>query len=109
MGEVKKLDDKLLLAEIFLIECRTHHAVENIPKSKAALTASKTNANAIHCPPLLQADIDLWSGILAAREKDFRTSYSYFYEAFEAFNAGDKGPKAKEAMKLMMLTKIMMN
>lgn len=109
LSEVKRLDDKLLLVEIFLIECRTHYAVQNTPKSKAALTAAKTNANAIHCPPLLQADIDSWSGILAAREKDFRTAYSYFYEAFEAFNASDKVFKAKENMKFMLLTKIMMN
>jgi len=106
--EVKRMDDKLQLVEVFLIECRTHHAVENIAKSKAALTASKTNANAIHCPPLLQADIDLWSGILSAREKDFRTAYSYFYESFEAFNSADKEGKAKDSMKFMMLTKIMM-
>ena len=45
-------------------------------RSKAALTACKTNANAIHCPPLLQAEIDMWSGILNAHEKDFRTAYS---------------------------------
>lgn len=109
LSEVKKLDDKLLLVEIFLTECRTHYAIKNVPKSKAALTAAKTNANAIHCPPLLQADIDGWSGIIAAREKDFRTAYSYFYEAFEAFNAAEKSSKAKENMKLMMLTKIMMN
>merc|ERR1712178_661758 len=105
---VKRLDDKLLLVEIFLIECRTHYAVQNVPKSKAALTAAKTNANAIHCPPLLQADIDSWSGILAAREKDFRTAYSYFYEAFEAFNSADKENEAKDSMKFMVLTKIMM-
>jgi len=109
LSEVKRLDDKLLLVEIFLIECRVHHAIQNVPKSKAALTASKTNANAIHCPPLLQADIDMWSGILSAREKDFRTGYSYFYEAFEAFNSADKAIMAKENMKFMMLTKIMMN
>jgi len=107
LSEVKKLDDKLLLVEIFLIECRTHYAIKNVPKSKAALTACKTNANAIHCPPLLQADIDQWSGIISAREKDFRTSYSYFYEAFEAFNAADKSAKAKDNMKFMLLSKIM--
>merc|ERR1740121_607160 len=109
LSEVKKLDDKLLLVEIYLIECRTHYAVQNVPKSKAALTAAKTNANAIHCPPLLQADIDLWSGIVGAREKDFQTAYSYFYEAFEAFNVASKEEKARNAMKYMLLTKIMMN
>lgn len=107
--EVKKLDDKLLLVEIHLIECRTHHALQNIPRAKAALTAAKTNANAIHCPPLLQADIDLWSGIVCAREKDYRTSFSYFYEAFEAHNSAENMPKAKSAMKYMLLSKIMHN
>lgn len=107
--EVKKLDDKLLLVEIHMVECRTHYAVKNLPKSKAALTASKTNANAIHCPPLMQAEIDLWSGIISAREKDYRTSFSYFYEAFEAFNAGENNSKAKQSMKYQLLSKIMMN
>lgn len=107
LAEVKKLDDKLLLVEISLIECRTHYALQNIPKSKAGLTAAKTNANAIHCPPLLQAEIDVLSGVVAAREKDFRTAYSYFYEAFEAFNAGEKEDKARTAMKYMLLSKIM--
>ena len=51
---VFRLDDKLLLVEIHLIETKTHFAVEHMPKAKAALTACKTNANAIHCPPLLQ-------------------------------------------------------
>jgi len=108
VSEVKKLDDKLLLVEIHMLECRVHYAVKNIPKSKASLTASKTNANAIHCPPLLQAEIDLWSGVVSAREKDYRTSFSYFYEAFEAFNAADN-PKAKTAMKYQLLSKIMQN
>lgn len=107
--EVKKLDDKLLLLEIHLIACRTHYALQNIPKAKADLTAAKTNANAIHCPPLLQADIDIWSGVISAREKDFRTAYSYFYEAFEAFNSGDSEQKARTAMKYMLLSKIMIN
>lgn len=82
--------------------------MQNLPKSKAALTAAKTNANAIHCPPLLQADIDQWSGILAAREKDHRTAFSYFYEA-EAHHQADQASKAKECLKLMLLTKIMFN
>merc|ERR1712136_611190 len=108
LKEVKKLDDKLLLVEIHLTETRVHFAVNNIPKSKAALTASKTNANAIYCPPQLQAEIDMWSGILGAAEKDFNTSYSYFYEAHEAYCQMDNEQKARNAMKLMLLAKIMM-
>eukprot|EP00931_Biecheleriopsis_adriatica_P076269 TRINITY_DN499_c0_g1_i1.p1 TRINITY_DN499_c0_g1~~TRINITY_DN499_c0_g1_i1.p1 ORF type:complete len:444 (+),score=145.37 TRINITY_DN499_c0_g1_i1:88-1419(+) len=109
LSEVKKLDDKLLLVEIHNTECKVHYAVQNMPKAKAALTAAKTNANAIHCPPLLQAEIDVLSGIIAAREKDYRTSFSYFYEAFEAYNQSDNSSKAKMAMKYMLLTKIMSN
>jgi len=108
LREVKKLDDKLLLVEIYIIDCQVHYALENIAKSKAGLTACKTNANAIHCPPLMQAQIDLWSGIVCAREKEYGTSFSYFYESFEALNAAED-PKAKASLKYMLLTKIMAN
>jgi len=107
--EVKKLDDKLLLVEIHTTECRIHYMLQNMPKAKAALTSGKTCANAIHCPPLLQAEIDVLSGVIAAREKDFRTSYSYFYEAFEAYHQTDNITKARQSMKYMLLAKIMSN
>ncbi|KAH8739140.1 26S proteasome regulatory subunit Rpn6-like [Cryptosporidium ryanae] len=104
--EVKKVDDKILLVEIYLIESKLEYRIRNIPKSKAALTAARTNANSIHCPPLLQADIDLQSGIILADEGDYKTSFSYFYEAFEAFNiANDE--RALCSLKYMLLSKIM--
>ncbi len=108
LRELKRLDDKSTLVDVQLLEAKVYHAFRNIPKARAALTSARTSANSIYCPPLQQAELDNMSGILHAEDKDYKTAFSYFYEAFEGY-AGQENPKTVTVLKYMLLSKIMLN
>ncbi|KAI6124760.1 proteasome regulatory particle subunit [Pisolithus croceorrhizus] len=108
LTELKKLDDKMILTEVHLLESRVYRGIGNLVKAKAALTSARTAANSIYCPPHLQAALDLQSGILHAEDKDYTTAYSYFYETFENMSSQDD-PSALNALKYMLLCKVMLN
>lgn len=106
VAEVKALDDKHLLVELHLMESSLHHNLKNVAKAKAALTACRAAANSIYIGPLLQAEMDEQAGSIASEERDYKTAYSYFYEAFEGFD-GLKDERAPRALQYMLLTKIL--
>ncbi|KAJ8101157.1 hypothetical protein POJ06DRAFT_89909 [Lipomyces tetrasporus] len=108
LKELKRLDDKMVLVEVQLFESRVYHALRNIPKSRAALTSARTSANAIYCPTLMQASLDMQSGILHAEDKDYKTAFSYFVEALEGYSSQEDA-RAVSVLKYMLLCKIMLN
>ena len=81
----------------------------NIPKGRAALTSARTSAASVYTPPLLQAGLDMQSGMLHAEDGDFNTSFSYFIEAMEGYHSQDEEQKATSALQYMLLCKIMLN
>jgi 26S proteasome regulatory subunit N6 len=107
LAELKKLDDKQLLVETHLLESKIHFGLRNVPKAKAALTASRTAANAIYVSPQLQADIDSMSGTIHTEEADYNTAHSYFLEAFEQLDQMNQQEEAVQALKYMMLCRIL--
>ena len=100
----------MILTEVHLLESRAriYRGICNLSKSKAALTFVRTAANPIYHPPHPQASLDLQSGILHAKDKDYKTAYSYFYETFENLSSQDD-PGALGALKYMLLCKVMLN
>ncbi|KAK0251271.1 hypothetical protein B0A54_13244 [Friedmanniomyces endolithicus] len=109
LKELKRLDDKLVLVEVQLLESRVYHALGNVPKGRAALTSARTSAASVYCPPLLQAGLDMQSGQLHAEDSDFNTAYSYFIEAMEGYHSQDSTARATSALQYMLLCKIMLN
>ncbi|KAE8410387.1 hypothetical protein BDV36DRAFT_289638 [Aspergillus pseudocaelatus] len=109
LRELKRLDDKLMLVEVQLLESRVYHALGNQAKGRAALTASRTSAASVYTPPNLQAGLDMQSGMLHAEDKDFTTAFSYFIEALEGYSSLDESDKATAALQYMLLCKIMLN
>lgn len=107
LSELKKIDDKQLLVETHLMESKIHFGLRNVPKAKAALTASRTCANAIYVAPNLQASIDTMSGTIHTEEGDYNTAHSYFLEAFEQLDQMNEQTQAVPCLKYMMLCRIL--
>ncbi|CAJ0581030.1 unnamed protein product, partial [Mesorhabditis spiculigera] len=108
--ELKKVDDKDLLIEVELEESKAFYHLGNIGRARSSLTGARTTANAVYVRPQMQAALDVQAGILhAADKRDFKTAYSYFYEAFEAYDSTNQKKLALQALKYMLLCKVMLD
>lgn len=83
LKEVKKVDDKTLLLELYIVQTKIYMLLKNSTKMKASLTFAKNIANTINTAIYINSEIDLLSGILFIYEKDYKSAYIYLYECYE--------------------------
>ncbi|XP_953396.1 proteasome subunit, putative [Theileria annulata] len=85
-NEVRILDDKSLLLDIYLVQSKFFLLLRNFTKMKVFVSNAKNTSTNINTPVYVTAEIDLLTGILYLCEKDYKTAYSYLFESFEGFH-----------------------
>ena len=107
--ELKRLDDKDLIVEVQLENSKACYNLSSHSKARAALVSARTTANSMYIPPRMQAALDMQSGILhAGDDRDFKTAFSYFFEAFEGFDSVGDQEEALRSLKYMLLCQVML-
>jgi 26S proteasome regulatory subunit N6 len=107
MRELKKLDAKVVIVELALVEARAHLLTRNVPKARGAVTTARSAAASVYIPVHLQARVDALAGELSASENEWATAFSYFFEALNAYDVLNNTAQATRSICYMALSKIM--
>jgi len=105
--ELKKYDDKINLITLYVYESKAFYEIKNVSKSKSCLTSARVLAVSSYCPPNLQAQIDLLSGIYICDERNYSVASSYFIEALEGFTLDKMYVEGCLSLKYLILSKIL--
>lgn len=104
--ELKRYDDKINLITLYVYESKAFYEIRNMSKSKSCLTSARVLAVSAYCPPHLQAQIDLLSGIYICDERNYSIASSYFIEALEGFTLDKMHVEACLSLRYLILSKI---
>ncbi|EDR29741.1 26S proteasome subunit S9, putative [Entamoeba dispar SAW760] len=107
LKNAKRMDDKVLAVELQLLEAKVHRKVKNLTKARGAMTGARVDANSIYINPILQGELDIYSGFINGEEHDYITAASYFYEAFENYHSLSLKTQTISSLKYLILMKLM--
>lgn len=98
----KDLDDKVKMAELFLLESRVLYEVESFDKAKTALSMAKNLSLSVLCGDHTQSMIDMMNGIYLCDDGDYNSATSYFLESYNGFH----GKNAENILCYVILCRI---
>eukprot|EP00834_Sanchytrium_tribonematis_P007403 NODE_663_length_4918_cov_0.396140.p2 type:complete len:267 gc:universal NODE_663_length_4918_cov_0.396140:681-1481(+) len=105
LHDLKKLDDKPLLIQIYIQQSISYYHLNNIQNSKTSLISAKTLSQSIYIPPSLQLQLDNQSGLVHLLNKEYTIAYSYFYESVEQLH--HLGKENQPQLNYLILCQIM--
>lgn len=103
---LKKIDDKENQIMLYVCECKAYYELRDLSRSRTSLTSARAMAVSTYCPSLLQAHIDLLSGMLICDDHFYSTAFSYFLEAIDGFTTSKEPENTLTAIRYLILSKI---
>ncbi|CCF75573.1 26S proteasome regulatory subunit N6 [Babesia microti strain RI] len=92
---LKLLEDKQFLLDAYILQSKIYLFISNYALMKMSLSNAKNVSINLNTPSYVNGELDLLSGLISLHEKDYKTAYSYFYEAYESFHSSLTGPNNK--------------
>lgn len=108
-AELKKMNDKVNLISLHLVESKTHFMLKNMVKAKACLTSARALSVTTYTPFEIQGQIELLSGIYICEENYHESSHSNFIEALDNFTQAKMHKESSLCVRFLILSKMVLN
>ncbi|CAD5126805.1 unnamed protein product [Dimorphilus gyrociliatus] len=80
--KLKKIDDKIKLITLYVIESKVYYSIKNSSKAKSALTSARALALGLYNPKIM-SEIDMRSGMYSCDDRSYLAATAYFLEALD--------------------------
>lgn len=104
--ELKKMNDKINLINLYIYESKTFYEMQNLTRAKASLTSARALAVTTYSPFYVQAQIELLAGMYICEDRNYSTAHANFMEALDGFHQTKMTNEALIVVRYLVLSKI---